>query len=295
MKLTSIPSLKCKEHHLILDPGVGEIFCSHCGLVIEDKMEVAQNQISRSSSVPGKSKISHLFSYDIGPSTIIGRTDVDAKGKTILSISQTTMHRLRTWDIRIRDNDAKQRNLRRALLLLRTLGDKFSLPEAVIQSSLSTYKKAMAAQLVSGRSIDAILVAAVYIAVRKTNSSISLKEISEVSNIRLKIVSKAVRLVLSELEISIPRENTNRCVSKIGNIFGIDEKTKREAINIMSSINQSDYRIGKKPVSLAASALLAASIRTGEHISQKDIAEAAGITAVTLRTRLRDLRLRNLT
>jgi transcription initiation factor TFIIB len=295
LKLTSVPSLKCKEHHLILDAGAGEVFCSHCGIVIEDKMEVAPNQISRSSSVPGKSEIPHLSSYDIGPSTIIGRTDVDAKGKAILSVSQATMHRLRTWDIRIRDNDAKHRNLRRALLLLRTLGDKFSLPEAVIQSSLSTYKKAVAAQLVSGRSIDAILVAAVYIAVRKTNSSISLKEISEISNIRLKTISKAVRLVLSELEISIPRENTNRCVAKIGNSFGISEKTKREAINLMSSINQSDYCTGKKPVSLAASALLAASIRTGEHISQKDIAEAAGITAVTLRTRLRDLRLRNLT
>ncbi|MGG6460234.1 MAG: transcription initiation factor IIB [Candidatus Eiseniibacteriota bacterium] len=295
MKLTSVPSPKCEEHHLILDAGAGEVFCSHCGIVIEDKMEVAQNQISRSSAVPGKSEISHMSSYDIRPSTIIGRTDVDAKGKRILSISQTAVHRLRTWDIRIRANDAKHRNLRRALLLLTTLGDKFSLPEAVIQSSLSTYKKAVAAQLVSGRSIDAILVAAVYIAVRKTDSSISLKEISEISNIRLKTVSKAVRLVLSELEISIPREDTNRYVAKIGNICGISQKTKREAINLMSSINQSDYRIGKKPVSLAASALLAASIRTGEHISQKDIAEATGITAVTLRTRLRDLRQRNLT
>jgi len=40
---------------------------------------------------------------------------------------------------------------------------------------------------------------------------------------------------------------------------------------------------------LAATVLYISCIRTGQNITQKDIAQAAGITEVTLRNRFRDL------
>lgn len=95
---------------------------------------------------------------------------MDAKGKMIEPVSQTAVDKLRTWDIRTRGHDAKHRNLRRAVLLLRTLGGKCGFPEAVTQNSLSIYKKTVDRKLVSGRSTDTILVAAVCIAARETDS-----------------------------------------------------------------------------------------------------------------------------
>jgi transcription initiation factor TFIIB len=45
-------------------------------------------------------------------------------------------------------------------------------------------------------------------------------------------------------------------------------------------------------MSLAATVLYMSSIRYGENITQVELANAAGITEVTLRNRLKDLKLR---
>jgi len=125
-------------------------------------------------------------------------------------------------------------------------------------------------------------------------SSISLKEISEVSNIRLTTIARMVRLLSLELGILIPIADPTRCVTKVGNILGLSEKTKRQALKLMTHIKYIEYSGGKKPTSLAATVLYVTCSKTDENISLKEIAKAAGITEVTIRTRFRDLKAKNL-
>jgi transcription initiation factor TFIIB len=47
--------------------------------------------------------------------------------------------------------------------------------------------------------------------------------------------------------------------------------------------------MGKHPASLAATVLYVACKKTGEHISQDNLAEAARITGVTIGARLKEL------
>ncbi len=46
----------------------------------------------------------------------------------------------------------------------------------------------------------------------------------------------------------------------------------------------------KRPSGLAATVLYMACVKTGEHRTQKEVAQAAGITDVTLRNRFKDLK-----
>lgn len=46
---------------------------------------------------------------------------------------------------------------------------------------------------------------------------------------------------------------------------------------------------GKDPMGLAATVVYASSIKTGESITQIDMAKAAGVTEVTIRNRFKDL------
>src|SRR6266542_1752126 len=135
---------------------------------------------------------SSLASYDMGLSTVIGDINKDANGHRIQNTVYSTMQRLRTWDYRIQVHDSKERNLKRAFSLLYTLKGKFNLSDAAIESAAYIYRKAMDKRLVSGRSIDAVLVAAVFIAAREVSSSVSLKDVSKVSNIRLKTIARIV-------------------------------------------------------------------------------------------------------
>ncbi|MDP9290596.1 MAG: transcription initiation factor IIB [Thermoproteota archaeon] len=237
---------------------------------------------------------SSLAYYDMGLSTIIGKTDKDAKGQSIDPSVHSTIHRLRTWDHRIRLHNSKDRNLKRAFLLLRTLKDKLNLSDMTIEKTAYIYRKALLKRLIKGRAIESVLVAAAYIAIGETLSSTSLKEISKICNIGSKTIGRMVRLLSSELEMMIPIADPTRCVTKVGNIAGLSEKTKREAIILMSHIKDIEYSSGKKPMGLAAAILYIACGKTGEHVSQKEIAKAAGVTEVTIRTRFRDLKAKHL-
>jgi transcription initiation factor TFIIB len=291
---STISCSKCQLDHLISDPDCGEMVCSICGLVVQEKTQEIRIQFYDKRVDTSRTDASSLSSYDMGLSTYIGKTDKDAKGQRLQSSVYSTIQRLRTWDHRIQVYDSKDRNLKRAFLVLHTLKGKFNLSDMTIEKAAYIYRKALTKRLISGRSIDAVLVAAAYIAIRETLSSVSLKEISKVSNIRVNTIARMVRLISLELGNLIPIADPTICVTKVGNILGLSEKTKRQALKLMSHIKDIEYSGGKKPTSLAATVLYIACSNTGEYISQKEIAEAAGVTGVTIRTRFRDLKAKNL-
>jgi transcription initiation factor TFIIB len=58
----------------------------------------------------------------------------------------------------------------------------------------------------------------------------------------------------------------------------------------MNIVTEIEISAGKDPMGLAATVIYASCIRTGEIKTQKEIANAADITDMTLRTRLKDLK-----
>ena len=94
----------------------------------------------------------------------------------------------------------------------------------------------------------------------------------------------------SELDIKIPIIDPIKCIVKVGNKASLNEKTKRQAIDVMNNITKSEISAGKNPMGLAATVLYIACLKTGVNIRQADIAYAAGISEVTLRNRIKDLK-----
>jgi transcription initiation factor TFIIB len=74
----------------------------------------------------------------------------------------------------------------------------------------------------------------------------------------------------------------------------VNEKTKRKAIDIMYYLNRKEVPAGKDPMGIAATVLYIACLNTREKRTQTDIAQAAGITEMTLRNRYRDIKRREL-
>ena len=58
----------------------------------------------------------------------------------------------------------------------------------------------------------------------------------------------------------------------------------------MNKVTREEISAGKDPMGLAASVLYLSSIENGETITQSNIAEAAGVTEVTVRNRAKELR-----
>src|SRR5919197_1255043 len=127
----------------------------------------------------------------------------------------------------------------------------------------------------------------------------TLKDIAAASNIKRKQLAKAYTLLHMELDIKVPLADQTKCIAKVANKANLSEKTKRLAIRIMDEIKRKDddddallYSAGKNPMGLAGTILYLSCLKTGENKTQVDIAEAAGVTEVTIRNRSKDLKSR---
>jgi transcription initiation factor TFIIB len=79
-------------------------------------------------------------------------------------------------------------------------------------------------------------------------------------------------------------------VARIASKIGLSEKTKRYAIEILRKAEENKISAGKNPMGLAASALYLSCVKNGEDKTQRDVAEAANITEVTIRNRYKGLK-----
>jgi transcription initiation factor TFIIB len=293
MQTSIVCSICNKDQVVITDPESAEIICSACGAVMleriqEDRPEWRAFNLEETND---KSRIGtpiSLARHDMGLSTIIGRINKDSSGNKIDSQTLSTMKRLRTWDLRTQTSDDRSRQ--QAFSELHVLKDKLALPDAIVEKSAYIYRKAQEIGLIRGRTISATIGSAVYIACRELQIPKSLREIAVASNIKRRVLSRSYRILTSELDIKIPIIDPIKCIVKVGNKASLNEKTKRQAIDLMNKITRSEISAGKNPMGLAATVLYIACLKTGVNIRQADIAYAAGISEVTLRNRIKDLK-----
>ncbi|MDQ3806885.1 MAG: transcription initiation factor IIB [Thermoproteota archaeon] len=285
----------CKSGQTVTDPESGEIICRNCGLVLSDRAQESRPEwrAFTSDEVNDRSRTGiprSLARHDMGLSTEIGKTDKDASGRVLDGAMRSTMGRLRAWDFRTQAHTPTDRNLRQAFSELDRLKDKLGVSDAVIEKTAYIYRKAQERGLVRGRTISAMVGAALYIACRETGASRTLKDIAETGNIKRKDLARIYRLVVMELDLKIPLVDPQKCIVKVSNKANLTERTKRIAMDIMKDVTKSGISAGKDPMGLAASVLYLACLNTGETKTQTDIAEAAGVTEVTVRNRYKNLK-----
>ena len=173
---------------------------------------------------------------------------------------------------------------------LERLSSKVSISLPIKEKAAVIYRKALDKALVRGRSINAIAAAALYAACRKSGSPKTLREIAEASLVYKKDVARCYRLLLQELDFQMPTADPLTYVSKIAEKNGVSGKTQGVAIAILRDAKQKRFSAGKDPMGMAAAALYIACVQNNEKITQKDIAEAAGVTEVTVRNRYKALK-----
>ena len=285
-----------KDNTTITDPECGEIICSNCGMVISEKIEDTNHQERRASTLEEADKRartgapSSLARHDMGLSTIIGKENRDARGQLIDTAMRSKIERLRTWDLRTRMSKSGDKNLVRAFEQLDRIKEKLGLSDIVYEKAAYIYRKVHERGIIRGRTIDGILAAAVYSAGREMETARTLKDIAVVSNLKRKDIARCYRLLVFELDIRIPVVDPKKCIARVANKLNISEKTKHQAMNIMEEVVNKKITAGKDPNSMAATVLYVSSLKTDEKILQKDIAAASGVTEVTLRNRLKDLK-----
>jgi len=287
---------RCGTGTLVTDANTSENFCGKCGFVVTDKVAESGPEWRSFSKEEhdGKSRAgvpTSLAMHDMGLATIIGPTNKDATGKPLSASMKSTIERLRTWDSRSQVHEPIDRNFRQAFSELDRLKDKLAIGDAVVEKAAYIYRKALEKGLVRGRSISALIAAALYAACRDTETPRTLKDVGNASNIKRKDIARCYRLLLRELSLKMPVVDPIKCISRIASKADLSEKTKREATKILQKAEEIKISAGKDPMGLAAAALYVACVINGESKTQRDVAEAAGVTEVTIRNRYKGLKI----
>jgi transcription initiation factor TFIIB len=293
----SVTCFVCRNDYtdIITDSESGEVVCSNCGIVITEKSENISNPEWRAFTAEEQNKRARtgaptsLAIHDKGLATLISKTGRDASGQKLDTAMYSTYKRLRTWDNRIIHDSPLNRNLFQAFSQLYALKDKLRLSDTIIEQTAYIYRKAEERGLVRGRTISGMVTAAIYIACREIGTPRTLKEIAAISNTKRKKIALCCRLLIGELDLIVPMADPMKCIVKIANKAELSEKITRQAMNMMTEIINSKISAGKNPMSFAATVLYISSFKVGEKITQLDIANAAGVTEVTIRNRVKEL------
>jgi len=293
---TSTVSCMCGKGQLVTDLESGEIACNKCGLVSSDRLQENRAEWrtfdSESNDRSRVGSPTSLAYHDMGLATVIGKANKDSSGRQLDPSMNSRIQRLRTWDFRTKAHSSTHRNLLHAFNELGRLKDKLSLSDAIMEKTAYVYRKAQEKRLVRGRSTSSILAAAIYAACREMQASRTLRDVANATNVKRKAISRSYRILVLELDIKVPLVDPMKCIAKIANKAKLSEKTKRMAMGTMNELIGKEISAGKLPMGLAATVLYMSCLANGESKTQKDIADAAGVTEVTIRNRFKDLKTR---
>jgi len=285
---------KCGSTHLTKDYSRAELVCEKCGLVIDTEMMDlgpewrAFDHEQREKKARTGSPMTYTI-HDKGLSTHIGWQNRDAYGKSIPTRNRAQLYRLRKWQTRTRISDGTERNLAIALSALDRMSSTLSLPRNVRETAAMIYRKAVRQKLIRGRSIEGVTAAVLYAACRQCNVPRTLEEISHVAQMKKKEIGRNYRNISRKLELKLLPTTPQDYISRFCSQLKLSNDVQVKTIEILKYASRKELTSGRGPTGLAAAALYIASVVCGERRTQREVAEIAGVTEVTIRNRYKEL------
>lgn len=189
----------------------------------------------------------------------------------------------------MRVSNASERNLAFALSELDRQSSRLGIPRSIREDASLIYRQAAKNKLIRGRSIEGMVAASLYTACRRNNVPRSLDEVEVASKVSKKHIGKNYRFLSKKLGIKLKPTSPSDYVPRFASQLSLSGEVESKAIGIIQKAKDKGLINGKGPIGIAATALYLASILLGQRKSQKDIAEIAGVTEVTIRNRYKEL------
>jgi len=285
---------ECGSTRVIRDYEQGEVVCMDCGYVVDDRIADsgpewrAFDDEQRAKRTRVGAPLTFTI-HDKGLSTMIDWHDRDTYGKDLSPGQRAQVYRLRKWQRRVRVSDATERNLAFALSELSKMSSSLNLPKNILETASVIYRKAVKKRLIRGRSIQGVTAAALYMSCRQCGVARTLDEIAHVSTVNKKEIGRSYRFMVKELETFVPPSTPSYYISRFSNQLGLAGKVETIALRALQVAGRMRLTSGRGPTGIAAAATYIASVLAGEKRTQREIAEIANVTEVTIRNRYKEL------
>ncbi|MFP3946634.1 MAG: hypothetical protein ACOC5L_00250 [Halobacteriota archaeon] len=182
---------------------------------------------------------------------------------------------------------SKDGDIDSALKRLNKTSSALELPEDVQIRAAAVYRKI--SERINSNCTDCMVAASIYSACKQKGVPITLSEISSHLDVSRKEVRSTHKAISRELKLKYMPSSPSDYIPRFCTVLGLDGSVLRKAMEINAKAEEKGINSGKGSASMAAASIYLAAILETEKITQREVAEVAGITEVTIRNRYMDL------
>ncbi|UWG46498.1 Transcription initiation factor IIB family protein [Halanaeroarchaeum sp. HSR-CO] len=275
----------CPECSGPLQTDQTETVCKQCGLVVaEDRIDHGPEWRSFSDG-PNRERTGAPLTrsrHDRGLSTEIGRSS-RLKGR-----KRRRVARMRTQHDRSRVSSTAERNQIYAFTEIRRLTGALSLPRSVRDQACVLFDSAQDDDLLRGRSLEGFAAATVYAVCRTNGLARTMGEIADAARAAERELQIAYDAMNRELGLQTGPIRPRTYLPRFASDLDLSAAVERDARSILEAGSRAVG--GRNPGGVAAAGLYLAAEDTDEQITQAAAADAAGVSAVTVRSAIDALR-----
>lgn len=268
-------TVSCPHHPnaaLIEEHRAGDMICPECGLVVGDRVVDVGSEwrtFSDSNNDPSRVGAAENPFLENDLSTTIGRSTGNDQYHNRNAMSSTN------------------RTLWSAIREINEIADRVGLPKTITDEAARMFKQVHEQKRLRNRPRIAIVSACIYIACKAQGAARSFKEISSISGVSARDMSKCYKNIVKA--VNTPHQDLSMHVdsgeymSRFCSSLGLSVEVQRIATHIAATAKEMSITDGRNPTSIAAAAIYMASQASDTKRSQKEISEVAGCTESTIK------------
>lgn len=277
----------CPECDGRLNATDGETVCAECGLIV-DEYRIDHGPEWRSfTDGPNRERTGAPLStsrHDRGLSTTIGRT-TRVKGR-----KRRRLARMRVQHNRASISTKRERNQVYVFTAVRGLTAALSLPDHIRDQACSLFRSAQSEDIVRGRSLEGFSAACVYAACRVNGVSRTVAEVVSEGRADRDELRAAYDALNREIGLPTGPIDPTEYLPRFATRLGVDTEVEQRARTHVERATETGIATGRNPSGVAAACLYTAARELDADVTQKEAADAADVTPVTIRNTYTDLR-----
>lgn len=248
----------CCENHpyapLINDWAAGDVICSDCGLVVQER------------------------AIDVGTEwrTFSNETDLSEDRSRVGPIENPNV----SAPVEIKAD--KQ---------IKEMADRLNLDKSIVASAENIFHKIVEENILRGRSHSNVIATCIYIACRKHQVPRSFKELEAVSKSKAVSISRSYTGIMAALRekgyqhlIDVPTLLFSQFFSRFCYKLNLDSSISKLATDIAEKAHRLVEVAGKRPDSIAAASIFMACNLKKLNKSMNEISKATGVAASTIKS-----------
>ena len=195
--------------------------------------------------------------------------------------------KLRKWQYRVNMQSAHDRSLAAGLAEIERISQN---RQKILREQASHYyRQALDHGIIRGRSVTIVARACEKVAARKLGIPLDTAELIVGTGFREKDVNRVYRDIVRGLEEKMPLAQNVNLITKICNKSELPPLIVIRATKIIDLAKEHHIYSGRGPEGTSAAAVYIATYRSGIRRTQKELAEIANVTEVTIRNRYKEL------